>query len=205
MSRPVRIVFIGLLACLLGGVSSMSAVGVSPQAASNAPQSRTTISGTVVNASLTPLAGAIVTLEQGTRVVAKATTDAKGAFRFTGISAGEYTVQTALAGFPTSTRTLKVPAGKASLTLPIVLSKPGEALQESTKVAVDGVNRQMQQGQAVALPPPPPAATPVLPPRAGERARRVGWFPHAPGGTARAGSQRGVCSRIIAVSLSQRI
>jgi len=145
----------------------MSADAVSAQAAATAPQSRTTIVGTVVNASLTPLAGAIVTLEQGTRVVAKATTDAKGAFRFTGIGAGDYTVQTALAGFPTSTRTLKVPAGAASLTLPIVLSKPGDALQESTKTVVDGVNRQMQQGQAVALPsppPPPPAATPVLPP-----------------------------------------
>src|SRR6186713_3271449 len=154
MSRPFRIAFIGLLACLLGGVSSMSADGVGSQAASTAPQSRTTIVGTVVNASLTPLAGAIVTLEQGTSVVAKATTDSKGAFRFTGISAGEYTVQAALAGFPTSTRTLKVPAGAASLTLPIVLSKPGDALQESTKT-LDSVNRQAQQGQAIAPPPPP--------------------------------------------------
>src|SRR6185436_5413960 len=161
MSRPFRTVLIGLFACLLGGVSSMSAVGVSPRAASTAPQSSTTIVGTVVNASLTPLAGAIVTLEQGTRVVAKATTDAKGAFRFSGINAGEYTVQTALAGFPTSTRTLKVPAGAASLTLPIVLSKPGDALQESTKV-LDMANRQMGQ-QALAPAPPPPAATPPPP------------------------------------------
>src|SRR4051812_35883422 len=105
MSRWSRIVFIGLFACLFGGLSSMSADAVGSQAASTAPQSRTTIVGTVVNASLTPVAGAIVTLEQGARVVAKATTDAKGAFRFTGISAGEYTVQTSLVGFPTSTRT----------------------------------------------------------------------------------------------------
>jgi Ca-activated chloride channel family protein len=161
MSRPVCIAFIGLLACSLGGVPSMSADAVS-QAASPAPQSRTTIVGTVVNASLTPLVGAIVTLEQGTRVVAKATTDAKGAFRFTGISAGEYTVQTAHSGFPTTTRTLRVSAGSTSLTLPIVLSKPGEALQESSKVQ-DGVNRQSaQQGQLNA--PPPPAGTPPPPP-----------------------------------------
>jgi hypothetical protein len=105
MSRPSRIVFIGLFACLFAGVASMSADAVGSQTATTPPQSRTTIIGTVVNASLTPLAGAIVTLEQGTRVVAKATTDAKGAFRFTGISAGDYTVQTALTGFPTSTRT----------------------------------------------------------------------------------------------------
>ena len=104
MSRPYRIVFLGLLACLVGGVSSMSADARRPGRI-HRPQSRTTIVGTVVNASLTPLAGAIVTLEQGTRVVAKATTDAKGAFRFSGIGAGEYTVRTQHAGFPTSTRT----------------------------------------------------------------------------------------------------
>ena len=167
MSRPFRSVFVGLLACSLAGISSMPADAVSPQEAStplqSQSQSRVTITGTVVDASLTPLAGAIVTLEQSTRVVAKTTTDAKGTFRFTGISAGEYTVQTALAGFPTATRTLRVPAGAGSLTLPIVLSKPGDELQGSSKV-IDGTNRQMgQQGAAVvppaAMPPPPPPVT----------------------------------------------
>ncbi len=151
MSRPFRIAFVGLLACLLADVSSMSA------------QSQVTIAGTVVDASLTPLAGAIVTLEQGSRVVAKATTDAKGAFRFTGIRAGEYKVTTSLTGFPVSTRTLKVPSGAGSLTLPIVLSKPGDTLQESNKV--QEANRQVgQQGQAggappAAMPPPPVSVT----------------------------------------------
>ena len=63
MSGLFRTIFVGLLACLLTSVASTSA-----------DQSRTTITGTVVNESLTPLVGAVVTLEQGTRVVAKATT-----------------------------------------------------------------------------------------------------------------------------------
>ena len=162
MSRPYRVVFIGLFACLVGGVPSMSADAPS-QATSTAPQSRATIVGTVVNASLTPLVGAIVTLEQGTRVVAKATTDAKGAFRFSAIGAGEYTVRTQHAGFPTSTRTLKVPAGAASLTLPIVLSKPEDVLQESSKVQDAASRQRAKQGQA-GVPPPPPAAMPPPPP-----------------------------------------
>jgi Ca-activated chloride channel family protein len=170
MSRPFRTFFIGVLACLCGGIPSMSADAVSRQAASTATQSRTTIVGTVVNASLTPLVGAVVTLEQGTRVVAKATTDAKGAFRFTGINAGEYTVHTTHAGFPTATRTLKVPAGAASLTLPIVLSKPGDALQESSKV---------QDGVATALPPPPTSAGGVVAGGGRGRAATVSGLPPA--------------------------
>ena len=120
MSPRFRIIFVAIVACLGCVAASMSA---SPQAQTTAAQARVTIIGSVVNASLTPLAGATVTLEQGTRVVAKATTDAKGAFRFTGIAPGEYTVRTEHAGFPTATRTLRVPAGATSLTLPIVLAR----------------------------------------------------------------------------------
>ena len=183
MSRPFKTAFIGLLAYFLAGVSSMSA------------QSQATIVGTVVDVSLTPLVGAIVTLEQGARtggaqgsspiVVAKATTDVKGAFRFTGISAGEYTVQTALSGFPTATRLLKVPAGASSLTLPIVLSKPGDVLKESSTVQ-DAASRPMtQQGQAAGA---PPAAMPPPPPTVAGASGVVGGVAGGAGGGRGGGS-----------------
>src|SRR6185503_11701280 len=99
-----------------------------------------------------------VTLEQNGRQVAKAVTDAKGAFRFTGIAAGAYEVRTVLAGYPVTSRTLRVPAGASTVTLPVVLAKPSEALAESK---TDTMTLQRQAGQAaglpVASPPPPPS------------------------------------------------
>ena len=152
MSPRFRITFVALVACL-------GCVAASIHAQNTVAQARVTIVGSVVNAALTPLAGATVTLEQNGRAVAKATTDAKGAFRLTGIAPGDYQVRTELAGFPATTRSLRVPAGPKSMTLPIVLSRREDAIQESK--VTDQANRQPagQLGQAMATPPPPTGVT----------------------------------------------
>jgi len=107
-------------------------------------QSGAIISGTVVDASLTPLAGASVLIERNGRVVAKTTTDDKGAFRFTGIASGDYRVRAERSGFPAFTRDLRVPAGATTLNLPIVLARPEDALPDAKAEAV-----QVRSGTAV--------------------------------------------------------
>jgi Ca-activated chloride channel family protein len=149
----------------LAGVLLLAAPAgqISPALNASQAQARVTVVGSVVNATLTPLAGVVVTLEQNGRVTAKTTTDAKGTFRIADVAAGDYIVKAELKGFPVLTRELKIPAGMASITLPIVLARPEDTL-ENKMVAVD----RMPQGQAAsrgagaaaAGAPPPPAYTP---------------------------------------------
>ncbi len=132
MSGRARIALLGFIVCTHCLVALPSANGPGPMARA-ASQARGTVSvhGTVVNASLAPLGGAVVVLEQNGRGIAKVVTDAKGGFRFTGIVPGDYQVRTVLTGYTVTSRTLRVPVGATSITLPIVLSKPGEAVTEA--------------------------------------------------------------------------
>src|SRR5690349_10678296 len=131
MSCRVHVAILAVAAALFGAVALPSA---STSFASNRQATQRTgitITGTVVDASLAPLPGAVVTLEQNGREIARATTDAKGAFRIAGsaIAAGEYQVKATLAGYPVTSRSLRVPAGATTITLPIVLAKPADALK----------------------------------------------------------------------------
>jgi len=111
------VVGLGMLAC--GAASTTAFVAPVP-----AVQARTTISGSVVDAALTPLAGVAVMLEQNGRVIAKATTDAAGKFTFDALGAGAYRVRVEHTGFPLFTKDIVIPANTAAMRLPIVLVRP---------------------------------------------------------------------------------
>jgi Ca-activated chloride channel family protein len=111
-----------------------------------------TITGSVVDAALTPLANVVVTLEQGGKTTAKTTTDAAGAFRFANVAPGDYRVRAERAGFPVLTRDFRVPSSATVIQLPLILVRPGEPLPETKMADVTGVNR------SAATNAPPPAS-----------------------------------------------
>ena len=119
-----------------------------------AVQGKTTVTGSVVDGSLNPLAGVTVIIEAGGKVIAKAVTGADGRFRFADLATGDYQVRAERAGLPAFTRTLRVPAGATSLQLPIVLARPEEKAADATAQRIDRLGQQGQQGNvAVAQPP----------------------------------------------------
>lgn len=137
-----------------------------PQA--DAPtQARANVTGSVVDASLTAIAGVAVTLEQDGEVIARAVTAVDGLFRFTGVAPGAYQVR-AVANGLTAVRRLTVTAGAANIKVPIVLTaqKLEEAKADTNARAstVSGlpqtmINRTIDGSAAAAAPPPPPAPT----------------------------------------------
>jgi Ca-activated chloride channel family protein len=131
-----------------------------PQGQSRAVVSQTpgaTINGSVVDASLNPLTGVVVTLEREGRVVAKATSGTDGLFSFANVAPGAYRVRADRVGFPTLIRDVRIPAGTSAVQLPLVLSRPQDAMPDA-KMA----EGQMQRVQGMPLPAapavPPPAA-----------------------------------------------
>ena len=88
-----------------------------------AAQTRVTVSGSVVDAALKPIAGAKITVDQAGKEVASTTSDAKGLFRLA-IAPGDYNVRAEHVGFPVLTRQLRVPAGATTVPLPLVMSTP---------------------------------------------------------------------------------
>src|SRR5262245_28056451 len=96
-------------------------------------QAGTTLTGSVVDSNLTPLAGVVVTLERGSRVEGKTATAADGRFRFASVNAGDYQVRAELSGFVTFTRALSVRAGVEAMQLPIVLARPGEKREQQAQ------------------------------------------------------------------------
>jgi Ca-activated chloride channel family protein len=153
----------GLVACLPSLYSPAGAAA----APWSAMQSRATIAGSVVTASLTPMAGVTVTLEQAGKVVARYVTAADGTFRFTGVAPGEYVVRAAATGVPVLTKPVRVPAGGGDLKVPFVLTN--EKLEEAkvdprgstvTGLPQSQINRTID-GVAGAPPPPRPVASPA--------------------------------------------
>ena len=96
-----------------------------------APMSGTTILGSVVDAALTPVAGASVMLEREGHGLVKTTTANDGTFRFANIAAGTYRIRVEHSGFPAFTRELRVPSGVSTVRMPVVLAKPGDKLEEA--------------------------------------------------------------------------
>lgn len=145
LTVPGRIVMLGM-AILLATASLFA-------------QAHATITGTVVDAQLKPLAGVTVTLEWAGRPQASARTDVLGAFTFANVAIGDFTIRAALKDYPTVAKTISVTATTTSLKLPLVLTRPQDLVVQAPmneSLAVRG------SVQVLASPPPPPP--PAQPP-----------------------------------------
>lgn len=145
-----RVFTTALMALAFAGISEETA-----RVLASAEQAKATVSGSVVDGSLNPVAGATVVVERAGQVVAKAVTGADGRFRFVDLAPGDYKVRAERAGLPTVMRALRVPAGATTLQLPIVMARPEEKAADTIQ--------QKQLGQANRTAPPPPAAMPPPP------------------------------------------
>src|SRR5829696_6200481 len=67
-----------------------------------------TVSGTITDPAGRALPGVSVELRQGTAVLRSVVSDSSGAWRFTGVSSGDYRVRTQLAGFQTTELLIRV-------------------------------------------------------------------------------------------------
>lgn len=123
------------------------------------------VSGTVVDGSLSPLPGAVITLSRQGTLVARTTSDAEGRFRFEGVAPGEYEVKATHAKAPTLVRTIRIAAGATAVQLPLVMAPPTEV----TQAAKDAVS-------VAAGAPPPVATSPVIQSAAGGRGGVAGQF-----------------------------
>jgi Ca-activated chloride channel family protein len=127
-----------------------------------APRAGVTIAGSIVDASLSPVAGARIALAQAARVVATTESDASGAFSFVNVAADDYQVRASRTGFETTTRALHVVASMTRLSLPLVLLRPGEATlpTPSEAQAFTRTTTQVANLGVAAMPvrpePPPP-------------------------------------------------
>jgi Ca-activated chloride channel family protein len=140
-------------------VCFLAIAAAAPQGPSRAVLSQTsgaTINGSVVDASLAPMAGVTVALERDGKVVATVTSAADGTFAFVNVGAGLYRVKAERSGFPVLAREVRVAAGATSLRLPLVLARPQDALPEAK------VGDAVAQGQVGA---PVNRAMPVAPPQ----------------------------------------
>lgn len=115
-----------------------------------------TISGSVVDGELNPVAGALVTLEKQTRVVARTTSASDGTYTFQDVAAGDYIVRAAQPKGATVTKAVRVTAAAARLMVPLVLP--------TTPLTATVLQGNVAGGAAVRstmpAPPPPPAPPP---------------------------------------------
>lgn len=125
-----------------------------PRSATVQPPTQTTgtqVSGTVVDGSLNPLAGVVITLSRQATVVARTTSNAEGRFRFDRVAPGEYEVKATHASAPTLLRTIRIGAGSTVVQLPLVMAPPMRVNEETSNDSSARVNT----GARVAAPPPP--------------------------------------------------
>jgi Ca-activated chloride channel family protein len=132
-------------------VCALLAVAASGQSGAPATQqSSAVVEGTVVDAANSVVPGALVTLEQNNKVVASATTDAKGQFRFENVQPGRYTAKAVLAGFKTYVTSLTVQAaGRHRLSMRLEIG----AIAES--VVVQGRTETLNTQSTVVASPAP--------------------------------------------------
>jgi len=103
MTRRFIVCSLSLLFCLILVTAPKSAaVAIPPQSAG------VQITGTVVDGSLSPLSGAIITLSRQNTVVARTTSNAEGRFRFERVSPGDYEVKVVLEGELQHQQTVRV-------------------------------------------------------------------------------------------------
>jgi Ca-activated chloride channel homolog len=158
MFRRLYVLPVLMLAWALAGVAPHGQT--SPVAAQPAG---VTITGSVVDAALAPIAGVAVTLERDGRVQARTTTDASGAFRFAGVAPGNYRVRAEHTGFPAFARDLRVPSDATALQMPIVLAR-----------AVDELSAAKTLEESVTVSGASPMVSPSVAPNVGAAAGRGG-------------------------------
>jgi Ca-activated chloride channel family protein len=146
MSRALPYLVSGVLLTAAIGTWSPTRAALTASAAGPV-----TVIGSVVDGMLTPIANATVTLEQGSRVTARTTSDAQGKFRFTAVPPGQYRMRATRSGFPVFLRELKISGEAPTVQVPVVLVSADEARKENAS----------QTGTAAPSPPPLPAATPM--------------------------------------------
>jgi Ca-activated chloride channel family protein len=156
MRISARVLMVGLSVATLVAVPDTTV-----RATVQVAQVKATVTGSVVDASLRPLAGVTVVLERAGQVIAKTVTGGDGKFRFADLAPGDYQVRAERTGLPAFTRALRVPAGATSLQLPIVLARPEEMTADAMANRID---RQGQQGGVA--PKTTPVPTQALPPAA---------------------------------------
>ena len=121
-----------------------------------------TITGTVVDGSLSPLVGAVITLNRQGAVVARTTSDAAGRFRFERVAPGDYEVKATHAKAPELIRPIRIGAGSKIVNLPLVMASP----MKQAEAATDAVSAGGRSATMPVAAPPPPAtvsgAAPVV-------------------------------------------
>jgi Ca-activated chloride channel family protein len=146
-----------LFLCFIGIAAAARPQGPSQAVVSQTPGA--TLNGSVVDAALNPLAGVVVILEREGKVVARATSGPGGLFSFANVAAGPYRVRAEQAGFPVLVRDLRIPAGATAVQLPLVLSRPQDAMPDAKMREVNDAQAQRVQGIPMPTAPPPPATS----------------------------------------------
>jgi Ca-activated chloride channel family protein len=141
-----------------------------------APNAGVTIAGSIVDAALSPVAGARISLERGARAIATTESDTNGAFSFANVAAGDYQVRASRTGFETTTRALHVVASVTRASLPLVLLRRGDATlpvpEEAgdTLMVTSGAMLPIQNYAGVSAPASTvTAARPLIAAQSGER------------------------------------
>lgn len=105
------------------------------------------VTGTTVDASLSALVGAVVTLEQAGRVTLRTMSGAAGRYTFDDVAPGDYRVRATHPSAPTVERSLRVRPGVVVLQLPLVLAP---------EVGVEREASEVTAAMPAPAPPPPP-------------------------------------------------
>src|SRR5262245_60813981 len=137
MKQPyVAVIGLSIFAVLSGRPSGQMANNTA-----GLQRARLTITGSVVDAALSPVSGATVTLEHAGRLEKKTTTDAEGKFRFVDVAPGSYRVRAEHKDFPPVSRDLQVPSRERTIQLPIVLIRPEDVTKATAEKSEFGAGR----------------------------------------------------------------
>jgi Ca-activated chloride channel family protein len=180
MSRQLLRIFAFGFLCVL-----LSAAGAARQVSF-------TITGSVVDASLSPLAGVIVTLERDARTVGTATTDRDGRFTFADLGVGVYRVRATAAGLPPLSREVRITGRLARTHVPLVLAPAADAVvagpPPTTEAVAPGAAGGRVGGRPMAA--PVPAPSPVEAPQMISSALPREWQPEPVEGSPWASRER---------------
>lgn len=119
-----------------------------------------TIIGSVVDGELNPVAGAQVTLEQQSRVIARTTSASDGKYTFPDVAAGDYTIRAKAPKGATVARSIRVSAAAKRLTVPLVV--PTTPLSTTADSQSQFLGTGARVPMPVASPPPPPPPSPAV-------------------------------------------